>query len=633
MSHILKIIAFTKKYWKWYGTMGFFVVAQSVLSLAVPVLSKQIVDLVVAQISGHKIEVSRIYIFLAGIIVVDILVTFLTAFGQWIGDRLAVKLQTYLSKKFYEHVLSLHVGFFDNEITGQIANKMYRGIESIADFIQNMLNNFLPFFLTALITIILLSQYSLIIAILLTILFPIYIMISNSSSEKWQKHENKKNAIQDLSQGRVFESISGIRIVKAFAAELAELSEYIKNRGKIENITVTQTREWHWYDFLRRLFLNFILFAIYAYIVFQTFDGKYTLGEMTFLWQLVNQARFPLFAMSFILGQIQSASAGSLEFFKIIETKNEIVDADGARELQIDNNVIPAPQRSAGLTPAGILKQDNNHIDSGFRRNNKEVFIQFKNVYFSYDKMRDVLKNINFAVARGERFALVGESGQGKSTLVNLLLRYYEPQRGEIEIAGQNIEGVTQTSLRGKIAVVFQEALLFSGTIYENIIYGKPDATKDEIIAAARAANAHNFIEELPDKYESVVGERGVKLSGGQKQRISIARAILKNAPLIVLDEATSSLDSKSELEVQQGLESLLKNRTSIIIAHRLSTISSADNILVLEKGTVAQCGAPKELMKDEKGLYYRLINLQQKLLTATPEEREEELRKFDLVE
>lgn len=581
--------------------MGFFVIAQSFLSLAIPLLSKQIVDLVVAQISGHTIAVSRIYIFLAGIIVVDLLVTFLTAFGQWIGDRLAVKLQTYLSTKFYQHVLSLHVGFFDNEITGQIANKMYRGIESIANFIQNMLNNFLPFFLTAFITVLLLSRYSLIIALLLAILFPIYILISHSSSRAWQKHENKKNEIQDLSQGRVFESIAGIRIVKAFAAELAELAGYVKNRGKIEDITVIQTRQWHWYDFLRRLLLNFILFAIYSYIVFQTFGGKYTLGEMTFLWQLVNQARFPLFAMSFILGQIQQASAGSLEFFKIIETKNEIKDKKNAGKL--------------------------------FLSDSDKILVEFKNVYFSYDKSRDVLKNINFKVARGARFALVGESGQGKSTLVNLLLRYYEPQRGVIEIVGQNIGEVTQTSLRDKIAVVFQEALLFSGTIYENINYGQPEAAEDEIIAAARAANADTFIRALPEKYESVVGERGVKLSGGQKQRISIARAILKNAPVIILDEATSSLDSKSELEVQQGLESLLKNRTSIIIAHRLSTISSADNILVLEKGTVSQCGAPRELMKDEKGLYYRLINLQQKLLTATPEEREEELRKFDLVE
>jgi ATP-binding cassette, subfamily B, bacterial len=227
---------------------------------------------------------------------------------------------------------------------------------------------------------------------------------------------------------------------------------------------------------------------------------------------------------------------------------------------------------------------------------------------------------------------LVGESGQGKSTIVNLLLRYYQPQTGKILIAGQDTAMVTQHSLHKAIAVVFQESLLFAGTILENIRYGNPGATETEVIAAAKAANADEFISKLPDGYKSLVGERGVKLSGGQKQRISIARAMLKDAPIIILDEATSSLDTKSEVLVQEGLDRLLKNRTAIIIAHRLSTIAHADHILVISGGKIAEEGKPSELLKKKQGVYANLVKLQQQLLTAPAEERTNKLQKFDLV-
>ena len=531
----------------------------------------------------------------------DIAITVMTVIGQWTGDKLAVRLQTFLSSKFYEHLLGLDIGYFDNEITGKISNKMYRGITSITDFVQSMLNNFLPFFLTAFITIILLARYSLVIALLLTVLFPLYILISHKSSQNWMKFEGEKNQINDLSQGRVFESISGIRVVKAFATQFTELKNFLSARHQMESLTVKQTRQWHLYDFYRRFSLNLILFAIFAYIVYWTYHGRYTIGEMTLLMQLVNQARFPLFAMSFILGQIQQASAGSKDFFSILNTESKIKDLPQAKRLKIANN-------------------------------SKIPMIVFTNVSFQYEKGKPVLHDITFELGVKHKLALVGESGQGKSTMINLLLRYYEPQRGEILVSGQNILQVTQESLHQNIAVVFQEALLFSGTIRENIRYGRPGATNQEIIEVAKAANAHEFVKDLPNEYDSVIGERGVKLSGGQKQRIAIARAMLTNAPIIVLDEATSSLDSKSELLVQQGLDRLLENRTSIIIAHRLSTIANADLILVLNKGTVAQFGTPQQLRADKKGMYAQLVSLQQELLKAPSEERTKRLAKFDLV-
>ena len=600
MAPIFKIIKFTGHLWKWYVFMGFFVITVSLLSLLNPLLTKQIVDLIVSQIQGESVELSAFFLLLALIMVSDIAITVMTVIGQWTGDKLAVKLQTFLSSQFYEHLMGLDIGYFDNEITGKISNKMYRGITSITDFVQSMLNNFLPFFLTALITIVLLAHYSLVIALLLAVLFPLYIMISHKSSQNWMKFEGEKNQINDLSQGRVFESISGIRVVKAFATQLTELKNFLSARHKMESLTVKQSRQWHLYDFYRRFSLNLILFAIFAYIVYWTYHARYTIGEMTLLLQLVNQARFPLFAMSFILGQIQQASAGSKDFFSILNTESKIKDLPGASKLPVGNARTPA--------------------------------IVFNKVSFQYEKAKPVLRDISFELNVKHKLALVGESGQGKSTMINLLLRYYEPQQGEILVSGKNILEVTQESLHQNIAVVFQEALLFSGTIRENIRYGRAGATDKEILEVAKAANAHEFIKDLPNEFESVIGERGVKLSGGQKQRIAIARAMLTNAPIIVLDEATSSLDSKSELLVQQGLDRLLENRTSIIIAHRLSTIANADRILVLKQGTVAQFGTPQQLRANKKGMYAQLVALQQELLKAPSEERTKLLAQFDLV-
>ncbi len=601
MNPIFHIIQFTKRFWKWYVFMGLSVILISLLSLVGPLLSKQIVDDIVKEFSTHNQSLQPIALILGIMIATDVAITVLTAISQWIGDIFGEKLETFLSRSFYEHVLSLHIGYYDNEITGKITNKMYRGISSITGFIQNMLNNFLPFFLTAFLTIILLARYSLAIAVLLAILFPLYILISHRSTKAWGKYEAKKNVIRDSAQGRVFESIGAIRIVKSFGTQLIELRSFLSSRHEVEELAKQQTKEWHWYDFLRRFALNVILFAIYAYVVYQTFQNHFTIGEMTLLLQLVNQARFPLFAMSFILGQVQQASSGSKDFFEILAKESEIKDLPDAKPL-------------TNTKDTNILALEFAHVD------------------FEYEEKKQVLHDVSFAVKKGEKFALVGESGEGKSTIANLMMRFYDTKNGSILLNGQDVKHVTQFSLREHIAVVLQESLLFSGTIMDNIRYGQPDATEEDVKNAAIAANAHEFIVELPEGYRSIIGERGVKLSGGQKQRISIASAILKNAPIIILDEATSALDSRSELHVQKGLDELLKNRTSIIIAHRLSTIANADHILLLSKGRVAQYGTPKELLKDKKGMYAQLVHLQSELLKAPSDQRKERLKQFDLV-
>jgi ATP-binding cassette subfamily B protein len=237
--------------------------------------------------------------------------------------------------------------------------------------------------------------------------------------------------------------------------------------------------------------------------------------------------------------------------------------------------------------------------------------VKFTEVVFGYEVKQPVLRGLSFALEPGTKTALVGESGEGKTTITNLLLGLYVPQNGSIAIDGQDISQVSRASLRAASSVVFQEPALFSGTIHENIAYGRPDASKVEVEAAARAANAHEFIAKFEKGYKAEIGERGLKLSGGQKQRIAIARALLKDAPILILDEATSSLDSKSEHLVQEALERLMKGRTTLIIAHRLSTIQSVDTIITLKNGQLEEQGSPDELAQTS-GIYAELLRLQQ---------------------
>lgn len=601
MKNIIKIFTFTTEFRPLYIFMGVFIIISSLLSFVGPFLLKQIVDIISSQFKNGTGNIQMLMMSLMWVLAADVAGTIVTAYGQRIGDIMSIRLQNFLSSKFYKHILDLDVGYFDNISVGDLSNKMSRGIASITQFIGNTTNNFLPFFLTALVTIGILAFYSPLVAFLLAILFPIYVMITHKSSTAWGKYEQEKNGIADVAQGRVLESLSGIRVVKAFLSEPFEYNRFVRARESIESITKQQTKEWHVYDFYRRIALNVILFFILFYILYETFHGRFSLGEMTLLIQLVNQARFPLFAMSYIIGQIQQADAGSRDFFNVLSTKRTILDIKDATNL---------------IWP----------------KNTKTPSLAFENVSFSYDKKAEVLKNISFSLGMGEKLALVGESGQGKSTMVNLMLRYYGASEGIIRLGGKNVNQVTAATLRKHISIVFQDALLFSGTIAENIRYGNPDATDAQMHEAAKLANAEEFILQLADGYDTTIGERGVKLSGGQKQRLAIARAILHDAPFIILDEATSALDSKSEVLVQKGLDHLMHGKSTIIIAHRLSTLSGVDKVLVLQNGQIAQFGSPKELLKAKSGMYSKMITLQQSLLGASAEERLKALQKYDLV-
>ncbi|MGO1259101.1 MAG: ABC transporter ATP-binding protein, partial [Brachybacterium sp.] len=342
------------------------------------------------------------------------------------------------------------------------------------------------------------------------------------------------------------------------------------------------------------------------------------------LIQLMAMAKAPVESMSWVIDSAQRAIAGSKDYFRVMETPvdprtaavmaarpTDAADAghasgtaaaDERADERAGDSALSTVQAAA---PAAVLT-----VSPAIEPVPGAPVVAFRDVSFAYEDGEDVLHEIDFAVERGEKIALVGESGGGKSTIVNLLLGLYEPRRGSIEVVGHPSADLPLDQLRSRIGVVFQDASLFSGSIRDNISYGRPEASEEEVVDAARRANADTFIRRFPAGYEQVIGERGLKLSGGQRQRIAVARAMLKDAPVLVLDEATSALDTKAEIQVQKGLEELMTGRTSMIIAHRLSTIAGVDRIITLSDGRIDEIGSPAELAVSG-GIYAQLLDLQ----------------------
>lgn len=592
MKEMLKIVRYSAKLWPYYLAITFFVVVLSLLNLATPFITKGLIDGLTTRYAGGDVKFEYFLILLGLMFLANLTITLLSNVNGFLGDNMSAKLNSLLSNRYFKHLMSLPISYYDNELTGKITARLERSITTISTLMQTLSNNFVQFFLTTAITLVVIAIYSWPVALLLIIIFPTYIWITHLSSKSWQKSQEGINKDLDAANGRFVESIAQVRVVKSFVSESRELNFFGLRRKSIERQTKKQSAKWHRYDVIRRIILNLVFFFIYFVIIYQAYQGRYGLGTVVLLITLVLQAEFPLFGSSFIIDALQRASAGSKDYFEVMNTGADIKDQEGAKKIKV-----------------------------------KDGKVEYNSVDFYYNKGSNVLKDISFIIEPGQKLALVGESGEGKSTIANLLLRFYEAQSGTILIDGQDINSVTQNSLRSAIGVVFQEPLLFSGTVRENIAYSNPNIKESEIVSAAKSANAYDFIKKLPKGLDTEIGERGVKLSGGQKQRIAIARAIIKNPKILILDEATSSLDSKAEAEVQQALERLMKDRTTLIIAHRLSTIANVDTVVGIKGGKVIEIGSPAELAK-AKGIYAELLKLQG---LAKTEEGKAKLKKYDM--
>lgn len=586
MKNIFKIIQISKPLHRIVGLVAVLIILTALLGLIPPILSKFIVDEIVTNSQTQGGDLNKLFLLISLAFILSLISEVINTVSERLGDHFAGRLRKFLTEKFYDKVLTLPQEYFDGEISGKIVNQLNRAIFSIQTFINGSTNFIIPTFLQSIFTIVILAVYNVPIAFFVFILFPIYLTLSYYSTKKWGEEEVKKNQIEDLSRGRISEVAANIRLVKTFNNERNEFNFISNNLAKVNKIFAHQSSTFHKFDFTRNLSLIIILLGIDLIAFYNTFQGTISIGTMVLILQLVNQARRPLFAMSFILTNIQQAESGSKEYFEILDLKSK----------------------------------DDYKNQSGKFEKFSNPNIEFKNISFSYEKSNPVLDKVSFKLNSNQSVALVGHSGAGKTTVVNLILKFYEPTAGEIFLNNRPYSQLDTHTIRDNIALVFQENELFSSTIKENVAYGKEKASQKEVVEALKKANAYDFVMKLPQGLNSTVGERGVKLSGGQKQRIQIARAILKDAPILILDEATSSLDAKSEKEVQDALENLMKDKLVIIIAHRFSTIQNVQNIVVVENGKIVDQGNPQELSKKE-GLYSELLRYQiqgnQKLLES----------------
>jgi ATP-binding cassette, subfamily B, bacterial len=581
MRDIWRIIRFTKELWRYYLGVSTFAILVALMSQIQPLLTKPAIDQMTKLVRGQHADVKLVAVLAILIFLSDVGQTLFSNFGGYIGDVLSARLQQLMSHRYYEHVLSLSQGYFDMELSGKIINRMNRGISQITNFMQMLSNNFLQFIFSTVFTLIIVAHYSWQVALMLFALYPIFIGLTIHTSSKWRMWQKTINEEQDIASGRFAEAVGQVRVVKSFLQEARELSFFKSRYDKVVDMSKPQSVFWHRQDVMRRLVLNVIFLGVFVFSFVETARGVYSISTMVLLIQYAMLIRIPIFSISFLVDQMQRAIANTHDYFEVLDEKPEIADSPDKKELSVHRGEI-----------------------------------EFDHISFGYSENTLVLKDVNFSIQPDTKVALVGESGEGKTTLTNLLLRLYEVNSGQILIDGTNINDVTQKSLREHIGVVFQEPALFSGTVRENISYSRPEATDAEITAAAKAANAHEFVSKFEHGYDTEIGERGLKLSGGQKQRIAIARALLKDAPILILDEATSSLDSKSEHMVQEALERLMKGRTTLIIAHRLSTIQNVDQIVTLRDGKVDEVGSPARLARSG-GIYAQLLQLQQRHTVA----------------
>ncbi len=571
MRHIFRILRSAKELWRYYVAISVFTILMSLMGLLQPLLSGWAIDEIR---KGSGSSVKYVAILATLIFVTDLLSTIFSNIGGYLGDQMSAKLNKSLSSRYYEHLLSLPQRYFDTELSGKIINRLNRSITQITNFMQMMSNNFLQFIFSTIFALVVVAVYSWQVALMLFALYPIYVWMTFRSSSTWQEFQTKKNLHTDIASGRFAEAIAQVKVVKSFIQEKSELAFFNKHMATVVKTNRPQSDFWHRRDVERRVVLNIIFFGVYMYIFVQGAKGVFTPGQAVALILYAMQIRIPIFTISFLVENTQKAISDSKDYFEIMELEPQIDDMQNAQKLLV-----------------------------------KRGEVKFNDVSFAYDKT-PVLKDVTLTIKPDTKIALVGESGEGKTTLTNLLMRLYEPRTGTISIDGQDINKVTQQSLRENIGAVFQDPALFSGTIFDNIAYAKPNASQAEVDRAAEAANAQEFIKKLELGYLTEIGERGLKLSGGQKQRIAIARALLKDAPILILDEATSSLDSKSEAMVQEALRHLMKGRTTIIIAHRLSTIQHVDQIVTIVNGSIDEIGSPEMLAKSG-GIYAQLLALQ----------------------
>ena len=480
--------------------------------------------------------------------------------------------------KIFEHLHNLSLKFHLNRQTGALSRIIDRGIGAIDFILRFVTFNIFPTLLEIiLVCLILLNLFSWYFSIITFFVILFYITFTFIVTEWRVQIRKKMNDADNIRGQKSIDSLLNYETVKYFNNENFESSNYDKSLEEYEKFAIKSAISLNFLNLGQALIISIGIIGMMILTVYQIQSNEMSIGDFIIVNTYLIQLSIPLNFIGFVYWQIKQSLVDMENMFTLLNEKTEITDNIDSKDLIISN-----------------------------------ASVTFKNVSFHYDEKRKIIKDISFKIYPNQTVAIVGPTGAGKSTISKIFFRFYDPTSGTILIDNQDIRKVTQKSLRKQIAVVPQDTVLFNETLFYNISYGNPNSSKEEIVQVTKMAKLHDFIESLPDGYNTIVGERGLKLSGGEKQRVAIARALLKKPKIFFFDEATSSLDTKTEKEIQNNLENLSKNITTIIIAHRLSTVKNADNIIVLDNGEIAETGNHKKLL-ELNGLYSNLWKQQEK--------------------
>ncbi len=549
---------FMAKYWARYVLAFVLVNIFSIMALIAPLLTERIIDEFIPQ--GDLKGIALYAILVLGVATARALITFSQRYNI---EFTAQKVIYDVRNRLYQHLQTLSFSFFDQNRTGELMSRMTSDVSTLQRAMGMGFINLFSNALTILYTLIILFSKNVQLTLMSLLFMPFLIWAVSQFSVKVRPTFRMVREQMGVFTAAMQESITGVRVVKAFAQEEYEVEKFRKeNREYYEKNMVSVRLEAFYGPLMSFISTMGTVFLIW-YGGMKVVNGSISLGEWTVFNTLIAQLIQPVRMFGWLVSMVQRASASGQRIFEILDTQSDVADAPGAQTL-------PPLQ---------------GHV-------------RMENVSFSYDNRVFVLEEINLDIQPGQTIAILGSTGSGKSSLINLVPRFYDPQKGRILIDGHDLRDVTIDSLRRQIGIVLQETFLFNDSLRNNISYGRPSASLEEIIDAAKSAKIHDFIAALPQGYDTIVGERGVGLSGGQKQRMAIARALLMEAKVLILDESTSSVDTETERAIQQAFAKLTENCTTFVIAQRLSTIRNADRIIVLDRGRIVQDATHEDLLQ-----------------------------------